>query len=86
MNIKDKKRLVYSRVVVIPHLALADIGKQHYLWRAVDQDEEVVDVCLQTKVNFPVPLSGPKMASSVTGPEFLTIRPVPIRRRYLVPL
>ena len=26
-------------------------GKQHYLWRAVDQDGEVVDVCLQTKRN-----------------------------------
>ena len=24
-------------------------GKQHYLWRAVDQDGEVVDVCLQAK-------------------------------------
>ena len=24
-------------------------GKQHYLWRAVDQDGEVVDVCLQVK-------------------------------------
>jgi putative transposase len=24
-------------------------GKQHYLWRAVDQDGEVVDVYLQTK-------------------------------------
>ncbi len=24
-------------------------GKQHYLWRAVDQDSEVVDVFLQTK-------------------------------------
>jgi putative transposase len=24
-------------------------GKQHYLWRAVDQDEEVVDVYLQAK-------------------------------------
>ncbi|MFT4769985.1 MAG: putative transposase [Glaciecola sp.] len=24
-------------------------GKQHYLWRAVDQDGEVVDVFLQTK-------------------------------------
>jgi putative transposase len=26
-------------------------GKQHYLWRAVDQDGEVVDVYLQTKRN-----------------------------------
>ena len=24
-------------------------GKQHYLWRAVDQDDDVVDVCLQAK-------------------------------------
>jgi transposase-like protein len=24
-------------------------GKQHYLWRAVDQDGEVVDVFLQAK-------------------------------------
>ena len=24
-------------------------GKQHYLWRAVDQDGEVVDVYLQTR-------------------------------------
>jgi len=24
-------------------------GKQHYLWRAVDQDGEVVDVCLQAR-------------------------------------
>ena len=26
-------------------------GKQHYLWRAVDHDGEVVDVYLQTKRN-----------------------------------
>ena len=26
-------------------------GKQHYLWRAVDQDGEVVDVYLQAKRN-----------------------------------
>jgi putative transposase len=26
-------------------------GSQHYLWRAVDQDGEVVDVYLQTKRN-----------------------------------
>jgi putative transposase len=26
-------------------------GKQHYLWRAVDQDGEVVDVLLQTRRN-----------------------------------
>jgi len=24
-------------------------GKQHYLWTAVDQDGEIVDVCLQAK-------------------------------------
>lgn len=24
-------------------------GKQHYLWRAVDQDSEIVDVCLRTR-------------------------------------
>jgi putative transposase len=24
-------------------------GKQHYLWRAVDQDDDVVDVYLQAK-------------------------------------
>ncbi|MFC1665981.1 DDE-type integrase/transposase/recombinase [Pseudomonadota bacterium] len=24
-------------------------GKQHYLWRAVDQDGEIVDVSLQTR-------------------------------------
>jgi putative transposase len=24
-------------------------GKQHYLWRAVDQDSEIVDVCLQSR-------------------------------------
>ncbi|CAA0099118.1 Uncharacterised protein [Halioglobus japonicus] len=29
--------------------AILIIGKQHYLWRAVDQDGEVVDVHLQTK-------------------------------------
>ena len=26
-------------------------GKQHYLWRAIDQDGEVVDVLLQTRRN-----------------------------------
>ena len=26
-------------------------GKQHYLWRAVDQDDEVVEVLLQTRRN-----------------------------------
>ena len=24
-------------------------GKQHYLWRAVNQDGEIVDVCLQRR-------------------------------------
>jgi putative transposase len=30
-------------------MPLSGIGKQHYLWRAVDQDGEVIDVYLRAK-------------------------------------
>ena len=51
---------VYSKRLIRKHRGYGDTfyidevfvkinGKQHYLWRAVDQDGEVVDVYLQTK-------------------------------------
>ena len=52
--------VIYSRRLQRKHRGFGDTfyidevfikinGKQHYLWRAVDQDGEVVDVCLQAK-------------------------------------
>jgi putative transposase len=39
----------YSDTFFIDEVFVKIKGKQHYLWRAVDQDGEVVDVCLQAK-------------------------------------
>jgi transposase-like protein len=39
-------------------------GKQHYLWRAVDQDGEVVDVYLQAKRDGPAVTTRQLSASS----------------------
>ena len=39
----------YSDTFYIDEVFVKINGKQHYLWRAVDQDGEVVDVCLQAK-------------------------------------
>ena len=55
-----KSGVIYSRRLKRKHRGYGDTfyidevfikinGKQHYLWRAVDQDGEVVDVYLQTK-------------------------------------
>jgi putative transposase len=37
----------YGDTFFIDEVFIKIQGKQHHLWRAVDQDEEVVDVCLQ---------------------------------------
>jgi putative transposase len=39
----------YGDTCYIDEVLVRINGKQHYLWRAVDQDGEVVDVYLQTK-------------------------------------
>jgi putative transposase len=39
----------YGDTLYIDEVFVKINGKQHYLWRAVDQDGEVVDVCLQAK-------------------------------------
>ena len=44
-----KKHQGYGDTFFIDEVFVKIDGKQHYLWRAVDQDGEVVDVFLQTK-------------------------------------
>ena len=44
-----KKHQGYGDAFYIDEVFVKINGKQHYLWRAVDQDGEVVDVCLQKR-------------------------------------
>jgi transposase-like protein len=44
-----RKHRGYGDTFYIDEVFVKINGKQHYLWRAVDQDGEVVDVFLQTK-------------------------------------
>jgi len=44
-----RKHRGYGDTFFIDEVFVKINGKQHYLWRAVDQDGEVVDVYLQTK-------------------------------------
>ena len=44
-----RKHRGYGDTFFIDEVFIKINGKQHYLWRAVDQDGEVVDVCLQAK-------------------------------------
>jgi len=44
-----RKHRGYGDTFYIDEVFVKINGKQHYLWRAVDQDGEVVDVCLQSK-------------------------------------
>ena len=44
-----KKHQGYGDTFYIDEVFVKINGKQHYLWRAVDQDEEVVDVCLEKR-------------------------------------
>ena len=44
-----RKHRGYGDTVYIDEVFVKVNGKQHYLWRAVDQDGEVVDVFLQAK-------------------------------------
>ena len=44
-----KKHRGYGDTLYIDEVFIKMNGKQHYLWRAVDQDDDVVDVLLQTK-------------------------------------
>jgi putative transposase len=46
-----KRRQGYGDTFFIDEVFIKIQGKQHYLWRAVDQDGEVVDVFLQKKRN-----------------------------------
>jgi putative transposase len=41
----------FGDTLVLDEVFVKINGKQHYLWRAVDQDGEVVDVYLQSKRN-----------------------------------
>ena len=45
----QRKHRGYGDAFYIDEVFIKINGKQHYLWRAVDQDGEVVDVCLQAK-------------------------------------
>jgi putative transposase len=44
-----KRHQGYGDTFFIDEVFIKIQGKQHYLWRAVDQDGEVVDVFLQKK-------------------------------------
>jgi hypothetical protein len=44
-----RKHRGYGDTFFIDEVFVKINGKQHYLWRAVDQDGEVVDVFLQAK-------------------------------------
>ena len=44
-----RKHRGYGDTFFIDEIFVKIHGKQHYLWRAVDQDGEVVDVFLQTQ-------------------------------------
>jgi hypothetical protein len=48
MRLKRKHR-GYGDTFFIDEVFVKINGKQHYLWRAVDQDGEVVDVFLQAR-------------------------------------
>jgi putative transposase len=48
-----RKHRGYGDTFYIDEVFVRIKGKQHYLWRAVDQDGEVVDVCLQAKRDGP---------------------------------
>jgi putative transposase len=43
-----KKHSGYGDTLYIDEVFIKINGKQHYLWRAVDQDGDVVDILLQT--------------------------------------
>jgi len=45
----SKKHKGYSDTFFIDEVLIKIGGKQHYLWRAVDQQGEVVDVFLQNR-------------------------------------
>ena len=45
----QRKHRGYGDTFYIDEVFIKINGKQHYLWRAVDQDGEVVDVYLQAK-------------------------------------
>ena len=45
----ERKHRGYGDTFYIDEVFVKINGKQHYLWRAVDQDGEVVDVYLQAK-------------------------------------
>jgi putative transposase len=44
-----RKHQGYGDTFFIDEVFVKISGKQHYLWRAIDQDGEVVDVYLQAK-------------------------------------
>jgi transposase-like protein len=44
-----KKHQGYGDTFFIDEVFVKIDGKQHYLWRAVDQDDEIVDVFLQRR-------------------------------------
>ena len=44
-----RKHRGYGDTFYIDEVFVKIIGKQHYLWRAADQDSEVVDVYLQAR-------------------------------------
>jgi transposase-like protein len=50
-----RKHRGYGDTFYIDEVFVKINGKQHYLWREVDQDGEVVDVFLQAKRDLRIP-------------------------------
>jgi transposase-like protein len=59
-----RKNHGYGDTFYIDEVVIKINGKQHYLWRAIDQDGEVVDVFLQAKRNGPAVTTCLRSASS----------------------
>jgi putative transposase len=49
-----RKHQGYGDTLPLDEVFVKIQGKQHYLWRSVDQDGEVVDVFLQERSDFRV--------------------------------
>jgi putative transposase len=65
-----RKHRGYGDTFFIDEVFVKINGTQHYLWRVVDQDGEVVDVYLQAKRDG----AAAKRFVAYTGPQFLRSR------------
>jgi len=49
LSYRDIEDLLAERGITVSYESIRLYGKQHYLWRAVDQDGEAIDIYLQAK-------------------------------------